>query len=166
MELRPLKRKDAPLMLEWMRDENIIRFFCFDASGSDLESTNEFIDSSISDKTDVHFAVVNDEDEYMGTVSLKNIDSVNMHGEYAIALRKTAQGKGYAKFATEAILRYAFQKIGLNKVYLNVLSYNKRAIAFYEKIGFKFEGEFKKHIKKDDKFHDIKWYSVLSEDFR
>ena len=88
MELRPLKRKDAPLMLEWMRDENIIRFFCFDASGSDLESTNEFIDSSISDKTDVHFAVVNDEDEYMGTVSLKNIDSVNMHGEYAIALRK------------------------------------------------------------------------------
>ena len=153
------------MMLEWMQDKSINRFFCFLSEQIDLDSVYKFIDDSINNETNKHFAIVDESDEYMGTVSLKNIDNCNLRGEYAIALRKKAQGKGYAKYATKELLRYAFKERGLNKVYLNVLSYNERAIAFYEKIGFKHEGEFKKHIKKNDKFYDIKWYSFLSEDF-
>lgn len=167
MKLRQLEKRDAEYMLEWMHDENINRFFCFDAAGMDLDSVNEFIDNSNKkDSNYKHFAVANENDEYMGTISLKQIDECNKNAEYAISLRAKAQGKGYAKFSTVEILKYAFYKLKLNKVYLNVLSYNVRAIKFYEKIGFKFEGEFKKHIFIHGKFNDIKWYSYLREDFR
>ena len=167
MKLRPLKKEDAPLMLEWMHDSDINRFFCFDAAGMDLDSVYQFIEKANRDnEKNKHFAIADDKDEYMGTISLKQIDDKNSHAEYAVSLRAKAQGKGYAKFATREILAFAFNELKLNKVYLNVLSYNTHAIRFYEKTGFKYEGEFLKHIRKNDEFHDIKWYAFFKEDFR
>lgn len=165
MKLRKLQLSDAPYMLEWMKDENINQFFRFDSSKSTLDSVKKYIESSKDDETNKHFAIVDDSDEYMGTISLKNIDKVNSNAEYAISLRTQAQGTGLAMFATLAVLKYAFEKLELNRVYLNVLSMNKRAIAFYDKIGFTYEGEFRQHVLKDGELQDIKWYAFLKGDF-
>ncbi len=101
----------------------------------------------------------------MGTISLKCIDRNDLTAEYAIVLRKKAQGNGYARQATRALLDKAFTEFGLNKVYLNVLSANKRAIRFYESFGFKYEGEFKNHIVIKGEPKDLKWYAIFREDY-
>ena len=46
--------------------------------------------------------LVSDDDEYMGTVSLKNIKSGT--AELGIVTRKTSMGKGYSKYALDEIL--------------------------------------------------------------
>jgi len=51
-----------------------------------------------------------DDGEYAGTVSLKNINYVDRHAEYAIVVRKEFWGTGVAKDATEAIIDYGFRK--------------------------------------------------------
>ena len=56
-------------------------------------------------------AIVNDKDEYMGTVSLKRITDSN--AEFAIVVRKCAMGKGYSKYGMKKIMKYGFDKIGL-----------------------------------------------------
>jgi diamine N-acetyltransferase len=165
MRLRELKNKDAENMLEWTLDKRVNRFFIRDFSKSTLKSVGEYIEKSKSDKSNKHFAIVDENDEYMGTVSLKNIDLANENAEYAISLRYKAQGAGYAKFATQEVLKHAFKKLSLKRVYLNVLSSNARAIAFYEKTGFTYEGEFKQHIAKDGMLCDIKWYAMLKGEF-
>ena len=76
-------------------------------------------------------------------------------------MRKCAIGKGIAKYATEEILNIAFNDLNLNKVYLNVLSSNIRAIKFYEKFGFSFEGEFKEHLRNKEKWESLKWFSIV-----
>ena len=165
MRLRALKISDAPLILEWMHNENISRQFRFDTKGQTIETVEAFIRKSDDMNSDMHLAVVDEADEYMGTISLKHIDKQDGTAEYAIVLREKAQGKGFARQATRALLDKAFTELGLKKVYLNVLSRNKRAIRFYESFGFKPEGEFKSHIVIDGEPQDLKWYAVFKQDY-
>ena len=52
--------------------------------------------------TDLHLAVANDNDAYMGTVSLKHIHDGT--AEFAITVRACAMGKGYSQFGMVSIL--------------------------------------------------------------
>ena len=114
----------------------------------------------------IHYAITDENDEYMGTISLKDINLDANNAEYAISLRRCAQGKGIGKSATIEILRIAFEEIGLEKVYLNVLSDNKRAIGMYEKIGFVYEGEFRKHLFLCGEYKSLRWYSILKDEYK
>lgn len=165
MKLRELKVKDVDRMLSWMHSEESKEIFAKDFNNYTKEDVTKFAKSK-NTKENINLACVNEEDEYLGTVSLKNIDYDNSNAEYAISFMKEAQGTGAAMFATLEILRIAFEELNLNKVYLDVLKTNKRAIAFYEKIGFTQEGEFRNHFKKNDKFVDLLWFSMLKEEFK
>lgn len=165
MKLRELKVKDVDRMLSWMHSEESKEIFAKDFNNYTKEDVTKFAKSK-NTKENINLACVNEEDEYLGTVSLKNIDYDNSNAEYAISFMKEAQGTGAAIFATLEILKIAFEELKLNKVYLDVLKTNKRAIAFYEKIGFTQEGKFRNHFKKNDKFVDLLWFSMLKEEFK
>jgi len=150
-------------MLEWMKDEEINQYFRFQSEIVTLDSIKKFIASSVLCEKNKHYAIVDDNDVYLGTISLKNIDMNNLTAEYAIALRKIAIGKEIARDATIDILNKAFQYFKLNKVYLNVIADNKRAIKFYEKMGFIFEGEFIEHLLIKGIYHNLKWYAIRNE---
>lgn len=160
--LRRLERKDAEFMLEWMHDKDIRQAFRFPFEQSTLESVTAFIDNSFSD-TDRHFAVVDAADEYLGTISLKNISREDYSAEYAIVIRRRARGTGVAKRATRELLEYAFDTLGLHKVYLNVLEKNERARRLYAKCGFEYEGLSKDAIMLDGKYESLAWYGIIND---
>ena len=170
MTLRELKKEDMEGMLEWMMDPDIRQNFRFSADKLDEKSVLTFIQNakiliSPREGCTIHYAIADDEnDEYLGTISLKEISTVNKNAEYAISLRKKAQGKGIGAKATKEILRLAFEEYGLERVYLNVLSDNIRAIKLYEKCGFIFEGEFRNHLLLEGRYKSLKWYSVLKHE--
>lgn len=132
--LRKLKKSDASLMLEWMHDEDVVHFMKADFQHKTLGDCEEFIESAQDDRNNLHLAAVDDNDTYMGTVSLKNID----HGsaEFAITMRKVAMGKGYAAEAMKQIIDKGFNELGLEYIYWCVNPANKRAIRFYDKNGY------------------------------
>lgn len=164
MRLRKLEIKDAKGILEWMKDSSINCYFRFNPDNISEESVKQFIIKSQNDSENYHFAIVNERDEYLGTISLKNVDNISKNAEYAISLRKCSIGKGISRYATEQILFFGFKELGLNKIYLNVYSDNIRAIKFYEKAGFKYEGEFIKHIYSNGKYKNLRWYAIFKED--
>lgn len=164
--LRALRAEDADGMQEWMQDPDIQNNFREGMEKRTREDILDFIrtaDTIFRDGGSVHYAVVDDTDEYMGTISLKEINLTDRHAEYAVCLRKKAQGKGLAKEATEELLRLAFEENGLHRVYLNVLSENRRAIRFYEKLGFRLEGESVDHLFLRGAYHSLRWYAVLAD---
>lgn len=169
MKLRRLEEKDADGMLEWMQDPEIQKVFRFNAEEADKEAVLSFIREakiSLDAGENIHYAISDDNDEYLGTISLKNVDLVNKNAEYAISLRRMAQGKGIASKATYEILRIAFEQYHLEKVYLNVLADNQKAIRLYEKCGFIYEGEFRKHLFLRGEYKTLKWYSMLKEEWK
>ncbi|MHC1749543.1 MAG: GNAT family N-acetyltransferase [Cellulosilyticaceae bacterium] len=164
MKLRELANKDIEGMLEWMQDQDIIKCFRFPENKINIEEIKKFIENSFNN-TNRHYGIVDNDDEYLGTVSLKNIDYINKNAEYAIVLRKKVVARGVATEATKMILDIAFNELKLHKVYLNVLENNIRAIKFYEKFGFKLEGQFREHIFARGTFSTIKWYSIIKEEY-
>lgn len=162
IKLRKLKEKDVLFMLEWMHDKDIAGQFQNDFLSYNKEKVISFIKNSYNEKNQ-HFAIVNEKDEYLGTISLKNIDIYNSNAEYAISTRKNTHGTGINSIATKLILKYAFETLQLKKVYLNVLSENKRAKNFYLKNGFTYEGTFKKHIMVSEELKDLEWYSIICD---
>lgn len=99
----------------------------------------------------------------MGTISLKSIDLDNLSAEYAISTRSKAHGTGLAKRATDDVLRFAFEQLKLHRIYLNVRRSNARAISFYEKYGFEYEGAARDAIRIPyDAYEDLLWFSILA----
>lgn len=160
--LRRLDKKDAPLMLEWMHDSEINCNFQTDFAALTLESALSFICDSFQDENQ-SFAFVDEHDEYLGTISLKNISYKNSNAEYAIVARKKAQGTGAARKATQELLKYAFEELGLHKVYLNVLEDNVRAQRLYEKCGFLYEGSAVDAVKIKGTYKTLKWYGIIND---
>lgn len=166
--LRKLEKKDAKWMLEWMHDEEIQQNFRTDMLSRDYADALSFIENAAEkpeEGKNIHYAIVDEKDEYLGTISLKKIDLTAGKAEYAICLRKKAQGKGIARQATKELLKKAFEEFGLERVYLNVLSDNEKAIHLYEKSGFCCEGEFRRHLFLNGRYKDLKWYGILKEEY-
>lgn len=133
MKMRELCLKDALFMYEWMQDKNVICGLQPKFAEMTEEDCKAFIERSWTEEKNLHLAVVNEEDEYMGTVSLKNIDQASGEAEFAIAIRTKAMGAGFSTFAMKEILRIGLEEMGLKRIYWCVLKKNKRAIRFYEK---------------------------------
>lgn len=134
IHLRKLRQEDAPLMLEWMHDEDVVYFMKADFQHKTNQDCENFITSAQDESKDLHLAVADDNDTYMGTVSLKDIE--NNSAEFAITMRKAAMGKGYAAEGMKQIIDKGFNKFQLNHIYWCVNPANKRAVRFYDKNGY------------------------------
>lgn len=117
---------------------------------------------ALMERENQHFAITDSKDEYMGTISLKHISEADHNAEYAIVTRKKAHGTGLAERATMEILKYAFNDLGLHRVYLTVLSDNIAARKLYENCGFDLEGELKDVIRLGGRYRDQACYAILN----
>lgn len=134
MKLRKLELKDAPLMLEWMHDKSVVEDLRTNFLTKTMEDCKNFINSSWNDENNWNMAIVDEDDVYMGTVSLKNIKESS--AEFGITIRSCAMGKGYSIWAMNEAIRIGFEKKGINKIYWCVSPDNKRAVRFYDKNKF------------------------------
>jgi len=136
MKLRNLEPKDAPRMLQWMHDPDTVAHLQGRFLEKTLQDCLNFILQSREDPSQLHLAIVNEEDTYLGTVSLKHIDRQQEDAEFAIAIHPDAMGTGCAQRAMEQILRLGFKNMNLNRIFWCVSPENRRAVRFYEKGGF------------------------------
>ena len=90
--LRRLEQKDAPLMLEWMHDNEINCNFQADFASSTPESVLRFISDSFNDENQ-NFAFVDENDEYLGTISIFHIKTGMQSMPLLQGKRHRAQGQ-------------------------------------------------------------------------
>jgi len=85
---------------------------------------------------------------------------------YAIGIfDESLYGKGLGTKVTIEVLKYAFITLGLQKVKLVVLEYNKRGIACYEKCGFQQESIIENNLLLDGQYYSDVVMSIYSSDF-
>jgi diamine N-acetyltransferase len=159
--LRPLMEKDAQRMVEMMHDSVTTRYLQIGGPGYTEDTALGFIRSCTDESKHLHRAVVDENDVYQGSISLKNMDREKLEAEYAISMHPQAQGKGAAKAATAGILELAAQ-LGLNRVYLNVLAENERANRFYQKVGFRYTHSTEMAFRGEQK--TLHWYEWTVEE--
>ena len=148
--IRGLKSEDAPLMLEWMLDSSVVKMMNRNFSEMTLEDCNSFIEKNklpsdvdkdglveeLKKRGCAHLAIVDISDEYLGTVSLKNIDTESGTAEFAITIRSSAMGTGASAVGMSDILTLGHREMGLGIIYWYVNKENQRAIKFYDKCSY------------------------------
>ena len=129
--LRRLKYKDAQRMLLWMHDDSVVEYFEQDFRQKTFEDCLMFIEKSWKDKKNLHLAAADQEDNYLGTVSLKNIRGGS--AEFAIVICPDAMGTGLSAEAMKEMIRLGFEDMNLKWIYWCVSKKNQKALRFYDK---------------------------------
>ena len=159
--MRKLELKDANKMMETLNDKSVTSTMRISLRSFSLDECKSYILNSNKDNKNIDFAITDESDNWVGTISLKNIDYSKKEAEYAIITSKDVHGKGYSQKATKEILEYAFNELKLDKVYLYVSVNNIRANKFYQKVGFIFDRCEKSGLKLGNEYQDINWYYAL-----
>ncbi len=162
--LFPFEKADSESYLEWVNHEEFARLLGRSLPVTQVEHENWY-KSCLQDKNSVIFAVKTIEDQtYLGNVWLHNIHWINRNAELRILLgAPECRGLGYGTRASRLLLRFAFEKLGLHKVYLYVSSVNPRARRAFEKAGFSEEGQLKDEFFVDGNFVDVSRMAVIGE---
>ena len=162
--------------LDTFHDEYIVRWrndprqadFLFSSNIITLESHRRWFEKYKESDDRKEFVIyIIDTNIPIGTIGLSSIDKANLKAEYGIIIGENDYiGKGYAKEASRLILKYAFDELQLNKVYLKVFEDNNRAIGVYKKLGFSMEGMLRQDIFKQGAFHNVIEMSFLKEEWK
>jgi [ribosomal protein S5]-alanine N-acetyltransferase len=103
---------------------------------------------------------------YIGEISLKNFDRSVPKAEIGYYLDLQAEGKGYGTQMLRALVRFAFEALNLNKVFLRSAIDNSRSYSLAERCGFRREGLMLQDFR--DYQHnliDIYYYGLTRQDY-
>ena len=130
----------------------------------DAESYIKYL-KSITDDSCIELGIFNrSTDEFIGVVSLSNINYQYENGEIGYWIRKKFWNNGYAKEATQMLIRYAFQELNLVRIYATLQKENTGSLALLTSLGFQVEGLMRKSVKNKGKLVDRYICSLLLED--
>ena len=112
------------------------------------------------------FAIEAEDGSLIGDCALCQISWEDRRAGLAICIGdKTRWGHGYGTDATRALVRFGFEEMNLNRIWLTVYADNPRAIRCYEKVGFVREGVKRQAVYHDGKFVDEVMMSMLREEY-
>ncbi|MCL1995610.1 MAG: GNAT family N-acetyltransferase [Defluviitaleaceae bacterium] len=163
--LSPICMDDADTFTRWINDPDVNYFLTFYSKTISFEKEKELLD--VIAKSGNHFSIVAQEtDELLGNCGFFSIDETNRAAEMGIFIGNKEQwGKGYGTCATQLLLKYGFENRNFHNICLKVFSFNERAIACYEKVGFKKQGIRREAIIRGNKKYDEIYMDILADEY-
>ncbi len=168
IRLTALTQSDLPTVVQWHQNPEFLRLFdALPAYPKTEAALAQWLDDTHKATDAFLFAVRSlDSDELIGYVELNGILWTHRVSGVSIAIGEAKQwGKGYGYEAMQLVLRFAFDELNLHRVQLTVFSYNERAIALYEKLGFQREGIHREHLQRDGRRYDMYLYGLLRSEW-
>lgn len=162
MKTRRFNESDIPYRVEWMNDPRIYSFMHFDVPIS-LERTRSWYKTNIDNPNRVDLVFENDAGERVAMGVLTAINYKLGKAEFYIFVNPFLISKGIGTSATILICKYAFEILGLDKVYLYVNESNKRACWVYRNVGFQREGVFRNE-RIHDHHENLLYYEMLADE--
>ena len=134
--IRPITYDDTENIIKWRNSEYVNSRF-IDRRLFTKESHEAWLKNYVETGKVAQFIILLD-GEAVGSVYLRDIDPDTKEAEYGIFIgEESARGKGVGTKSAKLILKYAFEELGLKKIFLRVLKNNPGAVRSYEKAGFK-----------------------------
>ncbi|NTV63988.1 MAG: GNAT family N-acetyltransferase [Oscillochloris sp.] len=104
--------------------------------------------------------------------------SATLYGAIGIVIREQHQhaemgywigvpfwGRGYCSEAAATVLAHGFGALGLHRILAHHFGGNPASGRVMQKIGMRYEGRQREHIRKGERFEDIVQYGILRQDW-
>ena len=162
--IRKFEKRDIPNKVKWINDPQNNFYLHYDLP-LEINKTEVWFDGN-ENRTDRFDAVIEVDECPVGLIGLLSIDKKNKKAEYYVTIgEQDYKGKGVAKQATIQLLKFAFSKLKLNRVYLYTEVENIAAVRLYERLGFKQEGLLVNDLFSNGRFVDRYIFGVTKNDF-
>lgn len=141
VRLRPLRREDVALFVEWLRDPEVAHHLGRMPFPRTEADERRWVEKVAADESNHVFAIEEADGAVIGSIGLHNMEWGAGKAELGIVIgEKRYWDQGYGTDAVRALLGFAFDEMGLRRISLTVFDDNPRAVRVYEKCGFRHEG--------------------------
>ena len=96
----------------------------------------------------------------IGGVGLR-VDEQHQHAELGYWLGVPYWGQGYATEAGQEMLRSGFEDLGLHRIFASHFGHNPASGRVLRKLGMRYEGCQREHLRKWNQFVDSELYGIL-----
>lgn len=130
------------------------------------EDTRAFVQRSLEQVhlSDGFQACILYQGRFAGMIGYLYHDWRNLRTEIGYWLREDLQGRGIMTRAAKAMVDFAFDHLGLNRVEIRAATDNRRSRAVPERLGFTQEGVLREAAWLNDRFIDLVVYAKLRSD--
>jgi RimJ/RimL family protein N-acetyltransferase len=165
--LRAVQDADLDALVEWWSDPTTLIFMSAafrPRPGPPLrEQLREWSDNA--GPSGIGLSVVRrSDDALVGRVALWGAEPPVPSATLGVFLAPDAQGQGLGADAVRVIVRFGFEEMGLHRIQLGVYSFNTRAIAAYEKLGFVEEGRRREVALHGGRYYDEVIMAILASE--
>jgi RimJ/RimL family protein N-acetyltransferase len=169
VRLTAVTKDDLPTMAGWWADADFLRLYdSMPAFPQSVAQLAKRLEDSEQGKTNFMWGIRPlGNEKLLGLVELDGI--IWPHGTSAVSIaigEQAERSQGYGGEAMTLVLDFAFRELNLHRVFLTVFSYNRAAIAMYEKLGFTREGAHREHLQRDGQRFDMLLYGMLRREWQ
>ena len=170
--LRPFAEGDIPALLAWVDSPELLlqwsgQTFSFPLDECQIQVHLELLRREPAGGY-AFCGIDRESGKSLGHVELIN---VNMQHGYATATRvligpPAQRGQGLGKQLISELLHFAFERLGLHRVQLHAYESNARALACYERSGFRRDGVLREHTRAGNCYLNSILMSILDREWR
>lgn len=160
--IRKFEKTDIPKKVDWINNPDNNQYLHYDLP-LEISKTERWFDKNTG-RNDRFDAVIEADGVPVGLIGLLTIDLKNKKAEYYISMGELSyKGKGIAKRASLLILKYGFNTLKLNRIFLYTETENLAAQRLFESVGFIKEGCLKADVFSHGSFADRFIYGCVRD---
>jgi RimJ/RimL family protein N-acetyltransferase len=164
--LRPLNKTDIENRVRWFNDPDIRKTLII-SEQFELKKTIRWFEKIQHDNSRVEFIMETPQKAPVGVIGLAGIDSTHRTAEiYLVIGQKEFWGKGLMFEAESLLINWAFNYLGLEKIWAEARPENIASLITMKKIGFNVEGTLRSEKVVDGTRIDTLRLGLLKNDFK
>ena len=183
--LRAIEESDLAQLLAWRNRPQLRRYF---REFRELNSTQQraWFDNKVNGDAGTRMFAIVDETEgrllgesspgrllgenskrrLLGACGLCYIDAVNRTADFSLYIGADDLyiDDRLAPDAAVTLIRYAFDELGLNRLWSEIYAFDAAKAAFFNRLGFALDGRHRQTHWAEGAWHDSMYYSLLAND--
>lgn len=164
--LSEVNKKDKHNLVKYLNDYEIYKYTLnipYPYTIKDAENWIKFVKIDKDNKGVLtHFCIRNKNLDLIGGISFHTKYGLNsFKDEFGYWLAKDFWDKGIMTNVVKRFCKHGFENFNFKRLEATVFEDNPRSSRVLEKAGFQYEGTLRNYIEKDDKFINVKIFSLL-----
>ncbi|MFZ3138508.1 MAG: GNAT family protein [Thermodesulfovibrionales bacterium] len=166
--LRAIEKDDLPYLLEWRNNPEYRKYFREYRELGMGQQYSWYEDIVLKDQKTIMFSIIALKSRrLLGACGLCYINWIDRNADLSIYIGADNLyiDKKYAPDTASTIMKYAFDELGLHRLWAEIYDFDTPKIKFFEQLGFKPDGCHRETHWTEGKWCNSLFYSLLQEEF-
>jgi UDP-4-amino-4,6-dideoxy-N-acetyl-beta-L-altrosamine N-acetyltransferase len=161
--LRPVREVDSERLLRWRNSEHVrVNMYADHVIGADEHA--RWFNCMLRDPK-LDYRICEYESRPIGLVAFTQLNERSGRASWALYLGEKQVPQGAGAAMEYLALEYAFGVMHIRKLSCEVLASNTRVVKLHKRFGFKQEGIFVGHVRKNNGYQDVVVLALFASDW-